>query len=154
MNFKVRIQKAGKIKLPDEFINVLTTSKKRSTVEFFIHNAEIVLRKFDYLKVVNGFEPTTRSIHQTGYIVIPKQIREKLSLREDDYLEIFKRRDTVVMKKTFNKTNSIKRCLVTGEESEDNFEFLNGKLILSKEGIGQLISEIESKFLYNKKKCY
>ncbi|MGN7229832.1 hypothetical protein ACTHQ0_08635 [Priestia megaterium] len=59
------------------------------------------------------------------------------------------------MKKTLNKTNSVKKCLVTGEESENNFEFLNGKLILSKEGVGQLISEIESKFLYkNKSESY
>ncbi|MBU3569297.1 AbrB/MazE/SpoVT family DNA-binding domain-containing protein [Priestia aryabhattai] len=157
MNFKLRIQKLGKIHLPDEIITLLNISKQKnkSRLEFFIHNADIVARKFDYSRVIKGLEPITRNIDRNGYIIIPKQIREKLSLREGDYLEIHKWRDTIVMKKTLNKTNSVKKCLVTGEESENNFEFLNGKLILSKEGVGQLISEIESKFLYkNKSESY
>lgn len=157
MNFKVRIQKLGKVHLPDEIIALLNISKQKnkSRVEFFIHNADIVVRKFDYSRAIKGIEPITRNIDRNGYIIIPKQIRAKLSVREDDYLEIFKRRDTIVMRKIATKTNVVKKCLVTGQESEDNFEFLNGKLILSKEGIGQLVSEIESKFLYtNKRNCH
>ena len=152
MNLKVRVQKSGKIQLSDEFITLLNPSKNNPSIEFFIHNADIVVRKFDSLGTVNGLELIRRHIHQNGYVVIPKQIRGKLSLKENDYLEIHKRRDTIVMKKIVIKTNVVKRCLVTGEESEDNLEFLNGKLILSKQGLGKLISEIESKFLYENKK--
>ncbi|MEK1833315.1 AbrB/MazE/SpoVT family DNA-binding domain-containing protein [Priestia megaterium] len=152
MNFKVRIQKLGKVHLPDEIITLLNAGKRKSSIEFFIYNADIVVRKFDHLRTVKGLEPTTRNIDRNGYVVIPKQIREKLSLREDDYLEIFERRDTIVMRKIATKANVVKKCLVTGQESEDNFEFLNGELILSKEGVGQLVSEIESKFLYKSKK--
>lgn len=83
-----------------------------------------------------------RKVDELGRVVIPIELRRTLDIHEKDALEIYVDNDKIVLKKyTPNMT-----CHITGETSDDNLSFANGKLVLSPEGAKNLVDEIQSRF--------
>lgn len=75
-----------------------------------------------------------RKVDELGRVVVPIELRRTLGIAEKDAVEIFVDDDKIVLKKY--KPNMM--CAITGEVSEQNHSFLNGKLILSDEGLNQM----------------
>ncbi|MCY7784928.1 MULTISPECIES: transition state genes transcriptional regulator AbrB [unclassified Bacillus (in: firmicutes)] len=81
-----------------------------------------------------------RKVDELGRVVIPIELRRTLGIAEKDALEIYVDDEKIILKKY--KPNMT--CQVTGEVSDDNLKLAGGKLVLSKEGAEQIISEIQS----------
>ncbi|CAM3787855.1 AbrB/MazE/SpoVT family DNA-binding domain-containing protein [Mesobacillus thioparans] len=81
-----------------------------------------------------------RKTDQLGRVVIPMELRKKLSIGENDPLEIFVDEDMIILKKYQPDLT----CLLTGTISNDNMSLAGGKIVLSKEGAEQLIKELQS----------
>ncbi|HDR7254287.1 TPA: AbrB/MazE/SpoVT family DNA-binding domain-containing protein [Bacillus pacificus] len=81
-----------------------------------------------------------RNIDPLGRIVVPMELRRTLGIQEKDPMEIFVDGESIILKK-YNINGS---CQITGEVSEENIELAGGKLVLSPEGIDQVLAEIES----------
>ncbi|RSD24447.1 AbrB/MazE/SpoVT family DNA-binding domain-containing protein [Mesobacillus subterraneus] len=81
-----------------------------------------------------------RKTDQLGRVVIPMELRKKLSIGENDPLEIFVDEDMIILKKYQPDLT----CLITGTISNDNMSIADGKIILSREGAEQLIKELQS----------
>ena len=81
-----------------------------------------------------------RKTDQLGRVVIPMELRKKLSIGESDPLEIFVDEDMIILKKYQPDLT----CLITGTISNDNMSLANGRIVLSKEGAEQLIKELQS----------
>ena len=81
-----------------------------------------------------------RKTDQLGRVVIPMELRKKLSIGESDPLEIFVDEDMIILK----KYQPDRTCLITGTISNENMSLANGKIVLSKEGAEQLIKELQS----------
>ena len=58
-----------------------------------------------------------------------------------DLCKIYTDADKIILK----KYKPSMTCAVTGDVSEDNYLLAGGKLVLSKEGVEQILKEIESK---------
>ncbi|MRG88161.1 AbrB/MazE/SpoVT family DNA-binding domain-containing protein [Salinibacillus xinjiangensis] len=82
-----------------------------------------------------------RKVDELGRVVIPIELRRTLDIHEKDSLEIYVDDDRIVLKK-YQPSNT---CHITGEVSNDNISFADGKLVLSKEGAQQLLNEIKDK---------
>lgn len=80
-----------------------------------------------------------RKVDELGRVVIPIELRRTLGIDLKDPVEIFIDGDQIILKKY--KPNMA--CAVTGEVSESNYKLLDGKLILSPEGLEKLLEEIE-----------
>jgi len=81
-----------------------------------------------------------RKTDQLGRVVIPMELRKKLSIGESDPLEIFVDEDMIILKKYQPDLT----CLITGTISNDNMSLADGRIVLSKEGAEQLIKELQS----------
>ncbi|MES5955375.1 AbrB family transcriptional regulator [Bacillus fungorum] len=68
------------------------------------------------------------------------ELRRTLGIQVKDPMEIFVDDESVILQK-YNPNGS---CQITGEVSEENIELAGGKLILSPEGIDQVLAEIEA----------
>lgn len=82
-----------------------------------------------------------RKVDELGRVVLPMELRRTLDIHEKDAMEIYVDDDKIVLKKY--KPNMT--CQITGNISEDNLAFANGKLILSAEGAETLIEEIQTR---------
>lgn len=82
-----------------------------------------------------------RKMDELGRVVVPVELRRSLGIAERDAVEIFVDGDKIVLKKY--KPNMM--CAITGEVSENNHSLLDGKLILSDEGLNQMSELIDSK---------
>ncbi|SEU06856.1 transcriptional pleiotropic regulator of transition state genes [Salinibacillus kushneri] len=82
-----------------------------------------------------------RKVDELGRVVIPIELRRTLDIHEKDSLEIYVDDDQIVLKK-YAPTNT---CQITGEVSDDNISFADGKLTLSKNGAEQLLNELKNK---------
>lgn len=80
-----------------------------------------------------------RKVDELGRVVIPIELRRTLGIAEKDALEIYVDDEKIILKNKPNMT-----CQVTGEVSDDNLKLAGGKLVLSKEGAEQIISEIQN----------
>lgn len=78
-----------------------------------------------------------RKVDQLGRVVLPMELRRTLDIEERDALEIFTDDDKIILKK-YQPHNA---CVVTGEVSEDNLSFADGKVVLSREGAELLFAE-------------
>ncbi|WP_194241289.1 AbrB/MazE/SpoVT family DNA-binding domain-containing protein [Bacillus fonticola] len=87
-----------------------------------------------------------RKVDELGRVVIPIELRRTLGIAEKDALEIYVDDEKIILKKY--KPNMT--CQITGEISDDNATFAEGKLILSREGAEKLIEEIRTRFETNK----
>uniref|UniRef100_A0AAU7YPW7 Transition state regulatory protein AbrB n=1 Tax=Bacillus phage PHBA67-T TaxID=3233536 RepID=A0AAU7YPW7_9CAUD len=81
-----------------------------------------------------------RNIDPLGRIVVPMELRRTLGIQEKDPMEIFVDGESIILQK-YNPNGS---CQITGEVSDENIEVAGGKLVLSPEGIDQVLAEIES----------
>ncbi|AQY38463.1 AbrB/MazE/SpoVT family DNA-binding domain-containing protein [Bacillus thuringiensis] len=81
-----------------------------------------------------------RNIDPLGRIVVPMELRRTLGIQEKDPMEIFIDGESIILQK-YNPNGS---CQITGEVSDENIELAGGKLVLSPEGIDQILVEIES----------
>ncbi|MBQ4870344.1 AbrB/MazE/SpoVT family DNA-binding domain-containing protein [Priestia megaterium] len=82
-----------------------------------------------------------RKIDNLGRVVLPIELRRTLNIKNDEPVEIFVDNKNIVLKKYSPKL----ACKVTGEVSEDNLILAKGKVILSREGVKQLLRELEVK---------
>ncbi|WP_078411531.1 AbrB/MazE/SpoVT family DNA-binding domain-containing protein [Priestia abyssalis] len=80
-----------------------------------------------------------RKMDELGRVVLPKELRRILDIEKKDPLEIFVDEELIILK----KYKPYRVCQVTGEVSERNLSFVNGKVILSPEGAGKLVEEIQ-----------
>lgn len=83
-----------------------------------------------------------RNIDSLGRIVVPMELRRTLGIQEKDPMEIFVDGESIILQK-YNPNNS---CQITGEVSDENIELAGGKLVLSPEGIDQVLAEIDAYF--------
>lgn len=81
-----------------------------------------------------------RNIDPLGRIVVPMELRRKLGIQEKDPMEIFVDGESIILQK-YNVNGS---CQITGEVSEQNIELAGGKLVLSPEGIDQVLAELKA----------
>ncbi len=81
-----------------------------------------------------------RKTDQLGRIVLPKELRTNLNIENKDPLEIFTDNDRIVLR----KFNSNKACMITGEVSDQNQTFFDGRVVLSPKGIELLQKELQS----------
>ena len=82
-----------------------------------------------------------RKIDNLGRVVLPIELRRTLNIKNDEPVEIFVDNENIVLKKYSPNL----ACKVTGVISEDNLILANGKVILSHEGVKQLLRELEVK---------
>lgn len=82
-----------------------------------------------------------RKVDELGRVVIPVELRRTLDVHEKDAMEIFIDNDKIIFKKY--KPNMA--CHITGDVTDDNLTFADGKLILSPEGAAELVKEINRK---------
>ena len=83
-----------------------------------------------------------RKVDELGRVVLPIELRRTLDIHEKDPLEIFVDTDKIVL----TKYNPGMACHVTGDVSDENQSFADGKLVLSKEGAEELVKEITDRF--------
>lgn len=83
-----------------------------------------------------------RKVDELGRVVIPIELRRTLNVNIKDPLEIYVDDDKII----FKKYQANMSCFVTGESTDDNISFADGKLVLSPEGAKQLVEEIQTKF--------
>jgi AbrB family transcriptional regulator, transcriptional pleiotropic regulator of transition state genes len=90
-----------------------------------------------------------RKLDDLGRVVIPMEIRRVLALKEKDSIEIFVEEDKIILKK-YTVDNA---CLITGEISNQNSSFADGKIKLSPIGIKSLYLELKAQLEKNQVKC-
>ncbi|PGE66793.1 AbrB/MazE/SpoVT family DNA-binding domain-containing protein [Bacillus toyonensis] len=81
----------------------------------------------------------TRKVDELGRVVIPKELRNTLGVKEKSTLEIFVEGEDIILQKY--QPGDV--CELTGEVSNYNIALANGKIALSPEGAELLIKEIE-----------
>ncbi|PEC20735.1 AbrB/MazE/SpoVT family DNA-binding domain-containing protein [Bacillus cereus] len=81
----------------------------------------------------------TRKVDDLGRVVIPKELRNTLGIKEKSPLEIFVEGEDIVLQKY--QPGGV--CTLTGEVSNRNISLANGKITLSPEGAELLIKEVE-----------
>ena len=70
----------------------------------------------------------TRKIDIMGRIVIPKDFREKLNIKENDYLELFLNSDEIIIKK-YSKLDKIKD--ISQNLTDIIYEYLNAEVFIA-----------------------
>ncbi|PFU90811.1 AbrB family transcriptional regulator [Bacillus anthracis] len=81
----------------------------------------------------------TRKVDDLGRVVIPKELRNTLGIKEKAPLEFFVEGEDIVLQKY--QPGGV--CALTGEVSNRNISLANGKITLSPEGAELLIKEVE-----------
>ncbi|WP_132011342.1 AbrB/MazE/SpoVT family DNA-binding domain-containing protein [Mesobacillus foraminis] len=81
-----------------------------------------------------------RRLDELGRVVIPKEIRKTFELRERDPMEIFVEENRIILQKYEN----LKTCAITGEISNENRRYGNGRIVLSPRGAEKLLRELVS----------
>lgn len=81
-----------------------------------------------------------RNVDTLGRVVVPMELRRTLGIQVKDSIEIFVDGESIILQK-YNPNGS---CQITGEVSDQNIELAGGKLVLSPEGIDQVLAEIEA----------
>ncbi|PFY29441.1 AbrB family transcriptional regulator [Bacillus toyonensis] len=81
----------------------------------------------------------TRKVDELGRVVIPKELRNTLGIKEKSPLEIFVEGEDIVLQKY--QPDGV--CALTGEVSNRNIALANGKITLSPEGAKLLIKEVK-----------
>lgn len=82
-----------------------------------------------------------RKLDPLGRIVIPKEVRANLNILERDPLEILISGENIILR----RYHSSQSCHITGKISSDNIVLADGKLVISKEGLNQVFSELKDK---------
>lgn len=85
-----------------------------------------------------------RKVDDLGRIVIPIELRRVLDIDVKDAVEIFVDEELIVLK----KYSANMSCAITGDVTNENKVYLNGKLVLSPEGADLLLKEISSSIVH------
>lgn len=83
-----------------------------------------------------------RKVDELGRVVIPIELRRSLGIKEKDAIEIYVDGEHIILKKYVPNM----ACHITGENTNENIAFANGKLVLSPNGAKTLIEEIKKHF--------
>ncbi|MGG0722742.1 AbrB/MazE/SpoVT family DNA-binding domain-containing protein [Bacillus mycoides] len=81
----------------------------------------------------------TRKVDGLGLVVIPKELRDTLGIKEQSPLEIFIEGEKIVLQ----KYQAGGACVVTGEISERNMSLANGKITVSPQGAEYLVKQLQ-----------
>jgi len=81
-----------------------------------------------------------RKVDRLGRIGIPAILRRKMNIEMSDDMEIFVENETIV----FKKVHANQPCMITGEVSNRNLEFANGKIVLSPDASRKLLNELKN----------
>ncbi|PFO13392.1 AbrB family transcriptional regulator [Bacillus thuringiensis] len=79
----------------------------------------------------------TRKVDELGRVVIPIELRRTLGIAEGTALDFHVDGENIVLRKPE------KLCFVTGKVSESNIELLGGRMVLSKEGVSELLDLLQ-----------
>ncbi|MDQ0859764.1 AbrB/MazE/SpoVT family DNA-binding domain-containing protein [Bacillus sp. V2I10] len=79
-----------------------------------------------------------RKVDELGRLVIPIELRRVLDIDVKDAVEILVDEDLIILK----KYSANMACSITGEVTNENKVYANGKLVLSPDGADQLLKEI------------
>lgn len=80
-----------------------------------------------------------RKVDELGRVVIPKELRRTIGIKEKDPIEIFIDGEQIILK----KYTAAKACFVTGEVNDDNISLLDGRLVLSPESAKYLLNQLQ-----------
>ncbi|PEY36585.1 AbrB family transcriptional regulator [Bacillus cereus] len=80
-----------------------------------------------------------RKVDELGRVVIPRELRDILDIKEKSPLEIFVEGEKMVLQKY--QPGGV--CAITGEVSAKNISLADGKITLSPEGAELLIEELQ-----------
>ena len=80
-----------------------------------------------------------RKVDHLGRIITPIDIRRTLGMTAGEPIEIFLEDDRIIIR----KYEIEKACAITGEITEENFEYVDG-LCLSPKGAAILLEEIQN----------
>ncbi|WP_202077642.1 AbrB/MazE/SpoVT family DNA-binding domain-containing protein [Caldalkalibacillus salinus] len=80
-----------------------------------------------------------RKVDELGRVVIPKELRKTLEIREGDPLEILVDGEHIILRKHISR----QACILTGHISEDNLTLHDGQIVLSPEGANQMLKELK-----------
>ncbi|MGM0924062.1 MAG: hypothetical protein ACQEWW_23125 [Bacillota bacterium] len=135
---KIMLRPRGGITIPKNLRDLL--QKDDGLIEISLEKNEIVLHEFNYTKQESGCLQLigARKIASTGSLAVPTKAIAALDLKPKDILEIYQEQEHVIVRK-FSKN----RCIFTGEISENNYKFLNDKIVLSRTGLEHLLEEIK-----------
>ncbi|MFS2257839.1 AbrB/MazE/SpoVT family DNA-binding domain-containing protein [Bacillus safensis] len=81
----------------------------------------------DYVKYIDKF----------GRVVLPTEMRKRLNIHPQDFMEIYREEDQIVMKPYWQD----KPCIVTGQVTCSN-KVLSGGLVISPEGARLLLQDL------------
>src|SRR5699024_6063092 len=97
----------------------------------------------DFISIYRGIQMKTTGvilqIDALERVVIPKDLREYLSIYKKDSIEI----SLVEGKIILQKHREDQAWMINGKVSENNRVFANGKIVLSPEGISQLFQKLK-----------
>ena len=92
-----KVDQLGRIVIPKELRRTLQIVEIEDSLEIFVENDTIVLKKYNENSDIYG---VIRRVDQLGRIVLPIELRRKLDiLVEKDSLEIFVEENSVILKK-------------------------------------------------------
>jgi len=92
-----KVDQLGRIVIPKELRRTLQIVEIEDSLEIFVENDTIVLKKYDENADIYG---VIRRVDQLGRIVLPIELRRKLDiLVEKDSLEIYVEGNSVILKK-------------------------------------------------------
>jgi AbrB family transcriptional regulator, transcriptional pleiotropic regulator of transition state genes len=80
-----------------------------------------------------------RKVDRLGRIGIPVELRREMNIEMYDDIEIFLEDDFVILK----KFHVSRPCMITGQVSERNLDFADGKIVLSPEGVRMMLKELK-----------
>ena len=82
--------------MPKELRKTLNIKEVEDSLEIYVEDNRIVLRKYDEEEGVSGI---VRRVDQLGRIVLPIELRRNMNIAEKDSLEIFVDQNKIVLKK-------------------------------------------------------
>ena len=82
-------------------------------------------------------EDYVRHIDKFGRVVLPTNMRKRLKIRPQDYIEIYQEEDRIVMQPYWQD----KPCIVTGQVTCAN-KVLSGGVVISPEGARLLLQDL------------
>lgn len=87
-----------------------------------------------------------RQVDPLGRVVLPKELRDIMEIKEKTPLEIYTDKDSIILKK-YDTANT---CMLTGNIAKEPCILADGKIVLSPEGVELLLHEINTYLLTNK----
>ncbi|MCK6208479.1 AbrB/MazE/SpoVT family DNA-binding domain-containing protein [Bacillus infantis] len=84
-----------------------------------------------------------RRTDDLGRIVIPKELRRALDIKERDPVEIFVEDDLIILQKFKDEM----ACTITGKVTDKNKRF--GNIVLSPDGIEELMKELKKEVVHS-----